>query len=198
MKNVILFLFILFTINTFGQDRRGIYFRNKNNNKMIKLCFNDRTEFKIKDNYLKELSDSIQVKHKMSGSLIATLIIASLDTLYFEDSLHIPINQLEWIYTKSNSYYANMIAFTGSMVLLGFLNYDILYNNQSIGSLITCNILIGGSSLIMIPIVIRKNVVYTENWEPIAIAKRNRNTFKPNSKTHTIFDRLELPSPQRK
>lgn len=185
-------------MNTFGQNRKGIFFREKNSNKIIKLFFDDRTEFKIKDNYLKQLSDSIQTKHKVSESLISILLTASIDTFYFENGLQIPIKQVEWIYTKSNSYYANMIAFTGSMVLLGFLNYGLLYNNQSTGLLITCNILMGGVPLIMIPITIKKNVVYIEKYEPLAIAGRRKALFKPGSKTHTIFDRLELPSPQRK
>lgn len=195
---IILLLLILLSINSFGQRRNGIHFREVNSDKIIKLFFNDRTEFKIKDNYLKQLSDSIQLKHKVSESLISTLLNASIDTFYFENSLHVPINQVEWIYAKSNSYYANMFVFTGTMFLLGFLNYGLLYNNQSTGLLITCNILMGGVPLVMIPITIKKNVVYIEKYEPLAIAGRKKALFKPGSKTHTIFDRLELPSPQRK
>lgn len=195
MKAFIILLFVLSNLYSFGQHEKhngsSIFFRRINSDQITRLFFGDVVEFKLKDSCLLKLNNSVVTTNKLSGSTTATLLNASLDTFYFSNSLSIAINQIEWIYSKSFSYYIVAGVLTGFMVPLGFFNYSLLSGNESNVLLVTANAVIS-VPLVIIAVNFSKRIIYTENWYAITVS--NKNIFAPNKRSINIFKREKLPT----
>ncbi len=178
-------LFTLSICNTFSQSNNYVLLGNTQTGKKEKIMLNKSYSLILKDNFLNTVDSGFLVTY-LNDELLLKLTNANLTTLFFNDTIAIPFNEIRSIGEQDNSYYVKSVLAILSYSGLGVMNYQLLKTNTNVSEVIFLNILTGILP-ISVALTFSSGDINLTNYKILAIG--SKTIFNRAKSEKTIFNR---------
>ena len=186
MKLYLTIIFItLFICSVFSQSNNYVLLENTQTWKKEKIMLNRSYSLILKDNFLNTV-DSVFLATYLNDKLLLKLTNANLTTLFFNDTIAIPFNEIISIGEQDNSYYVKSVLAILSYSGLGVMNYQLLKTNTNVTELVFLNIFTGLLPF-SVALTFSSNDINLHNYKILSIG--SKTIFNRAKSQKTIFNR---------